>query len=328
MSEPPNRAPDPRPAGRRSRIDRYFDDSSAALVADQREITLASRRIADDAPAFVIAEIGSNHQGDIRQAEDLIRAAALAGADAVKFQKRDNRSLYTPEEYEAPYHSEHAFGPTYGEHREALELDRDQYQHLKAFAESFGLVFFATAFDVTSMEFLARLEVPVIKIGSGQATNAEVLTAAAQVGVPLIVSTGGCSVVDIHRSAIILREHGASFALLHCVSIYPCPAERLNLGAISVLRKLYPSIVIGHSDHYDGPRFAELAWSLGARIFEKHFTLDRSAKGSDNAFSLEPAGLTGMVKTLGLLPLAIGDGRKCRLPEEVPALQKMGRRDL
>lgn len=292
-----------------------------------RELSIASRRIADDAPAFVIAEIGHNHQGDITKAEDLIRAAALAGADAVKLQKRNNRTLYTPEEYDAPYHSEHAFGPTYGAHREALELDFEQYSHLKAFAESFGLVFFATAFDAPSVEFLARLQVPVIKIGSGQVTNAAVLTAASQVGVPLIVSTGGCSLADIHRSVTILQEHGATFALLHCVSIYPCPPERLNLRAIEVLRTLYPDIVIGHSDHYDGPRFAELAWALGARIFEKHFTLDRSAKGSDNAFSLEPAGLASMVKTLGLLPLAIGDGRKCRLPEEGPALVKMGRRD-
>lgn len=293
-----------------------------------RELLIAGRRIADDATPFVIAEIGSNHQGDVTKAEDLIRAAAQAGADAVKFQKRDNRTLYTPAEYDAPYNSEHAFGSTYGEHREFLELDFEEFSHLKAFAESFGLVFFATAFDLPSVEFLARLNVPAIKIGSGQVTDAELLTTAAQVGVPLIVSTGGCSLVDVHRAAAILCEHGAVFGLLHCVSIYPCPAERLNLRVIEVLRGLYPQTVIGHSDHYDGPRFAELAWALGARIFEKHFTLDRSAKGSDNAFSLEPAGMASLVKTLTLLPLAIGDGRKSRLPEEAPALVKMGRRDV
>ena len=293
-----------------------------------RALTIEGRTISQDSAVWVVAEIGTNHQGDIDQAEQLIAAAYHAGADAVKFQKRDNRTLYSQAEYDAPYLSENAFGLTYGAHRDFLEFDYEEYQHLKAYAESFGLVFFATAFDVPSVEFLARLEVSAIKIGSGQATSASVLREAAQVGVPLIVSTGGCSMADIHRTVDILREHGAEFALLHCVSLYPCPASELNLRAIEVMAALYPDVVVGHSDHYDGTRFAEAAYMLGARIFEKHFTLSHSLKGTDHAFSLEPAGMAALVKTLRELPLALGDGLKRRLDEEVPALKKMGRKGI
>lgn len=293
-----------------------------------RALTIDGRTIGDSAPPWICAELGTNHQGDIGHAEQLIEAAYHAGADAVKFQKRDNRTLYSQAEYDAPYPSENAFAPTYGAHREFLEFDFDEYQHLKAYAESFGLVFFATAFDEPSVEFLARLGVPAIKIGSGQATNGNVLRAAAQVGVPLIVSTGGCSFIDVKRTVSTLREHGAEFALLHCVSIYPCPAGALNLRAIETMATLYPDVVVGHSDHYDGTRFAEAAYMLGARLFEKHFTLSHSLKGTDHAFSLEPAGMAGLVKTLHELPLALGDGLKRRLAEEGPALQKMGRRGI
>lgn len=298
--------------------------------AESRDLVIESRLISDNCP-FVVAEIGNNHQGDIEIAEQLIAAAAGAGADAVKFQKRDNRTLYSAAEYDAPYpdpDDAYAFGPTYGLHRDALEFDFSQFQHLKAVAESFGLVFFATAFDSPSVDFLARLGMPAIKIGSGQVTSAATLRAAAETGLPLLVSTGGCSLADVQRSTAILDEYQARYAILHCVSLYPCPAARLNLRAIEELRQAYPNTVIGDSNHYDGVRFAETAYHFGARIFEKHFTLSHSMKGRDHPFSLEPAGLASLVKTIRELPIALGTGIKARLPEEVPALRKMGRRDV
>ena len=293
-----------------------------------REIVIAGHRIADDTDPFVIAEIGHNHQGDVGKAEDLIRAAAQAGADAVKLQKRDNRTLFTPEEYDAPYHSEHAFGATYGEHREALELDWDAYVHLKAFAEGLGLVFFATAFDVPSVKFLAELGVPSIKIGSGQASDLNVLAAASEVGVPLIISTGGTSIKEVRRVAQGLCDLETDFALLQATSEYPCEPEHLNLAAIATMRADFPDLVIGLSDHHDGIAFGPPAYVLGARIFEKHFTLSRSWKGSDQAFSLEPEGLRRFVRDLKGTRLAMGDGVKRLLEGEIPALRKMGRRDI
>jgi N-acetylneuraminate synthase/sialic acid synthase len=293
------------------------------------EISIAGRRIALDTEPWVIAEIGHNHQGDIGKAESLIRAAHEAGADAVKFQKRDNRSLYTPEEYDAPYNSEHAFGPTYGAHREALELGWDEYRHLKAFAESFGLIFFATAFDVPSVHFLANLGVQAIKIGSGQITNARVLAEAADVGVPLILSTGGCDLWEVERAIDRIRaERPFQDALLQCTSIYPCEASQMNLSVLRTYRELFSDAVLGLSDHYDGIAMGSPAFLLGARIFEKHFTLNRAWKGSDQALSLEPEGLRRYVRDLHATRLALGDGVKRRLEAEIPALRKMGRRDV
>ena len=156
-----------------------------------RELRIDGRRIADDTPCFVIAEIGHNHQGSVERARELVRAAHEAGVDAVKLQKRDNRRLYTRALYDSPYDNENSFGPTYGAHREALELDRDAYVTLRDEARSLGLVFFATAFDEPSADLLAELGAPAFKIASGDLTNTPLLRHVAGFGKPLVVSTAG-----------------------------------------------------------------------------------------------------------------------------------------
>jgi sialic acid synthase len=281
-----------------------------------RELVIDGIRIADDTDCYVIAEIGHNHQGSVETCKRMFDAAKWAGCNAVKLQKRDNKTLYTEEFYNSPYNSENAFGATYGEHREALEFDFRQYELLKAYAESIGLTFFATAFDIPSADFLAALKVPAIKIASGDATNIRLLEHVWKWKTPLIISTGGLNDGDD-----ILRLIGPSTAVLHCTSGYPAKYEELNLRCISMLRD-YPQTVIGWSAHDTGIAMAPVAYALGARIIEKHFTLDRSMKGTDQAMSLEPGAMKKMIENLKLCRLALGDGIKRQYPSEIDSLKK------
>ena len=231
-----------------------------------RELVIDGRRIADDTPCFVIAEIGHNHQGSVERARELIHSAKEAGVDAVKLQKRDNRRLYTSALYDSPYDNENSFGPTYGAHREALELDRDAYVGLRDEARSLGLVFFATAFDEPSADLLAELEVPAFKIASGDLTNTPLLRHVAALGRPLVVSTGGATIEDVDRAVDAITGAGGTLCLLQCTAAYPAAVEDLNLGVIATMRERYPELVIGLSDHQDGIAMAPVAYMLGARV--------------------------------------------------------------
>lgn len=294
-----------------------------------RELHIAGRRIADDTPAFVVAELGTNHGGSVDQARALIAAAAEAGADAVKLQKRDNRTLFTRELYDSPYVSEHAYGATYGEHREALEFGWPEYQELQAYAESLGLVFFATAFDVPSADFLQALGVPCFKIASGDLTNLLLIRHVARLGKPVILSTGGGTFEDVDAAWWAAEETAPvsppDLVLLQCTASYPAVPEELNLRVIETYREEFPGLVIGLSDHQDGISLAPVAYALGARIFEKHFTLSRSWKGSDQAFSLEPEGLRRMVQALRATRAALGDGVKRVYDSEREPIRKMAK---
>lgn len=289
-----------------------------------RELFIGNRRIADDEPPWVCAEIGHNHQGDLQKAKALIKAAAEAGCDAVKLQKRDNASLFTLDTYKAPYNSENAFGPTYGQHREALEFGESEYAELKQYAESLQLVFFATAFDVSSGDFLANLGVDCFKIASADLQNIPLLKHIASFGKPMIISTGGGTFADAQRAynAVVGK---APVAFLQCTAAYPCIPAEMNLRVIQSFRVEFPSCVIGLSNHFDGIADALPAYMLGARIFEKHFTLSRAWKGTDHAWSLEPEGMRRYVRDLRIAEAMLGDGIKKPYPSEIPGLLKMGK---
>src|SRR6266700_6230648 len=166
-----------------------------------RTLTVDGFEIRDDGDAFVIAEIGHNHQGDVEKAKQLIHSAHEWGANAVKLQKRSNRTLYTREFYEQPYDNEFSFGETYGEHREALELGADEYRELQAYARELGITFFATAWDFESADLLAELDVPAFKFASGDLKNTPLQRYVAQFGKPMLLSTGGGTMEDIERAA-------------------------------------------------------------------------------------------------------------------------------
>lgn len=285
----------------------------------------SSFTISDESLPFVIAEVGHNHQGNLEQALKLIRAAATAGASAVKFQKRDNKNLFTPSMYSEPYNSENSFGSSYGLHRDALEFGVEEYKICMAEAERLNILFFATAFDFNSADFLRALDMPVYKIASGDLSNLPLLEYVARFQKPMIISTGGSNFEMIAAAANTIRKIHNNFAILQCTASYPANFNQLNLRVIEKLRTLYPENVIGYSGHDNGIAMSTAAFTLGARIIEKHFTLNRAFKGTDHAFSLEPQGLSKLVRDLRRTSEALGDGEKVVYENERAPIRKMGK---
>jgi sialic acid synthase len=290
-----------------------------------RKLTINGRKINDDEKCYVIAELGSNHQGSVQTALDMVDAAALAGASAVKLQKRDNATLYSQAMLERPYTGEQSFGATYGEHRDALELDWAAFQVCRRLADRRKVALFATAFDESSADLLEKVPVPAYKIASGGLTDTALLTHVAKKGQPVILSTGGGTLADIDKAVATIRACNSQLAILHCTASYPAVFEEQNLRVIGTLRRRYPDLVIGWSCHVHNISTAMAAYALGARIIEVHFTLNRAMKGTDHAFSLEPASLRKMVKDLNSLRLALGDGVKKWYDSEKGPISKMRR---
>lgn len=291
-----------------------------------RELNIDGKLINDESDCYVIAEIGHNHQGDVEKCKELIRAAKTAGADAAKLQKRDNRQLFTNEYYNRLYDNPNSFGKTYGEHREFLEFGEDEYVELKKFCKELGITFFSTAFDIASADFLARLDMPAYKIASGDLKNIPLIKHVASFGKPIVLSTGGGEMADVERVYEALAPITKQFCFLQCTASYPAQPEEMNLNVITTFRERFPETVIGLSDHFSGIAMAPAAYVLGARVMEKHFTLNRAMKGTDHAFSLEPQGLTKLVRDLRRVRLAMGDGVKRTLPVETQPLIKMGKK--
>jgi N-acetylneuraminate synthase/sialic acid synthase len=289
-------------------------------------VTIDGFEIHDGSDCYVIAEIGHNHQGSVDQAKQMFKAAADAGAHAVKLQKRDNRGLYTREAYNRPYDNESSFGATYGEHREALEFGRDEYVELQAYAREIGVVFFSTAFDFASADFLAELDVPAYKIASGDLTNTPLLRHVGKIGKPVIFSTGGGTLDDVQRAYEALSEVNDQIVVLQCTAGYPAAWEELDLRVIATYRECFPQTVVGFSSHDNGIAMPVAAYVLGARVVEKHFTLNRAMKGTDHAFSLEPQGLRKMVRDLQRARVALGDGTKTMYQSEAAPILKMGKK--
>ena len=294
----------------------------------QRERTLAINgfEISDASECYVIAEIGHNHGGSIETCKELFDEAKGCGAHAVKLQKRDNRSLYTREFFNKPYENENSYGATYGEHREALEFGKADYQELKAYAEEIGITFFATAFDVPSADFLAELDMPAFKIASADLINTPLLKHVAGFGKPMILSTGGSTLDDVRRAHEVVSAINSDVAILQCTAGYPATWEELDLRVIETYRDLFPETVIGLSSHDNGITMPVVGYMLGARIVEKHFTLNRALKGTDHRFSLEPQGLRKMVRDLTRTTKALGDGTKTMYPSEVEPVEKMAKK--
>lgn len=288
-------------------------------------LRIGAREITDQTECYVIAEIGHNHQGSVAKAKELFREAKLAGAHAVKLQKRDNRGLYTKAAYDRPYDNENSFGATYGEHREFLEFGLAEYSELQAYAKELGVDFFATAFDAASADFLEALDIPVYKLASGDLKSTPLLKHVARFGKPMIISTGGALIEDVQRAYDTIMPLNPQLAILQCTAGYPAAFEELDLRVISTFRDRFPNAVIGFSSHDNGIVMPVAAYILGARIVEKHFTLNRASKGTDHAFSLEPVGLRKMVRDLERTHKAIGNGVKKLYDSEKAPILKMGK---
>ena len=295
------------------------------MPVNARTMTIDGFEISDASDCYVIAEIGHNHQGSVEQAKAMFDRAKECGAHAVKTQKRDNRSLYTEDFFNKPYDNENSFGPTYGLHREALEFDRAQYEELRDYAKHIGITFFATAFDHPSADFLADLDMPAYKIASADLQNLPLLRHVAEIGKPMIVSSGGATLEDVRRAVDTILPVNDQLGLLQCTAEYPANWDELDLKVIQTYRDMFSGVVVGLSSHDNGIAMPVAAYVLGGRVVEKHFTLDRAMKGTDHRFSLEPQGLRKLVRDLRRTRLALGDGIKKPYSAETDPITKMGK---
>lgn len=286
-------------------------------------IDLDGKIINQQSESYVIAEVGHNHKGDIEICKKIFHAAKECGASAVKLQKRNNKTLYTTKMYNSIYNSQNAYGKSYGLHREALEFNHDQYKELQSYAKEIDITFFATPFDIESVDFLEKLNVPFYKISSSDLKNIKLCKYIAEIGKPMIISTGGCNLIDIKRTYDQIESINRNIILLQCVSSYPAEYEELNLSVIETLKENFPKCIIGFSSHDSGVTSCISAYHLGARVFEKHFTLNRAWKGTDHSFSLEPMGLKRIVRDLKRAKTSLGSPVKSRSINENAPMSKM-----
>ena len=283
-------------------------------------IRVGNRLIGDDQPCFIIAEIGINHNGDIDLGKRLISVALAAGCDAVKFQKRTIDVVYSAEELAKP--RENPFGPTNGDLKYGLEFEQEEYEEIRAFCKSVKMLWFASPWDEASVDFLEQFDVPVHKIASASLTDDNLLRHVRATGKPVILSTGMSTYAEIDHAVEVLGKD--DLVLMHATSTYPAFYPELNLRAIPTMAERY-AVPIGYSGHETGIPTSVCAAVLGACCVERHITLDRSMWGSDHAASLEPNGISRLVRDIRLWEQSKGDGIKRVYEREFPIIKKLRR---
>ncbi|MFC7107822.1 N-acetylneuraminate synthase family protein [Nonomuraea rubra] len=271
--------------------------------------------VGDGEPVYVIGEIGINHNGDLDLARQLIDVAAEAGCQAVKFQKR-TPAICVPEEQKGQIRQTPWGEMTYLEYKERTEFGRDEYTQIAKYCDERGLHWFASPWDVPSVEFLEEMDVLVHKVASASVADHELLRALAATGKPVILSTGMSTLSEIDAAVEILGTD--KLIMMHATSTYPLPPEEANLRTITTLKERY-GVPVGYSGHERGLQISLAAVTLGAVCVERHITLDRTMWGSDHAASLEPSGLEHLVRDIRIIEQALGDGVKRVFPgEEAP----------
>jgi len=268
----------------------------------------------------IFAEIGINHNGDIKIAKQLIDMAKSAGCDAVKFQKRTIDIVYTPEVLDTPRQS--PWGTTTREQKEGLEFSKQQYDEINTYCKQQDITWFASAWDIPAQEFLRTYNLPYNKIASAMATNLKFVECVASEKKLTFLSVGMCSYDDVDKAVEILSRSDCPFILMHTVSTYPSPEEDLNLRVIFELQNRY-GVPVGYSGHESSVSPSVMAAVLGAVAIERHITLDRAMYGSDQAASLERVGLESMVNQIRKIPAVLGDGIKIITPGEASVASKL-----
>ena len=277
---------------------------------------------------YVIAEIGINHQGNLNIAKRLIDIAAVAGCDAVKFQKR-NPDVAVPEAQKNKPRRWQGKDMTYLEYKYKVEFGKEQYDEIDRYCKQQGIQWSASPWDLDSIEFLSQYDIPFIKLPSAMLTNSELLDECVMRFPKVIFSTGMSTEEEIDEAVRVLRDakvaygKSDSIGLLHCNSTYPAPIEELNLSAIKTLAEKYPDFEIGYSGHEFRLGTSVAAVYLGASIIERHITLDRTMEGSDHMASLEPQGLLKLVSGIRELESAYGDGVIRVTESEKPVREKL-----
>jgi N-acetylneuraminate synthase len=287
------------------------------------EVKIHNIPVGDDHPCFIVAEIGINHNGDIALAKRLIDVAEAAGCNAVKFQKRTVDVVYSPEELAKPRES--PFGATNGDLKHGLEFGAEEYEEIDRYCREQEILWFASCWDEQSVDFIDRFSVPCYKIASASLTDDELIRyARTKAGKrPILLSTGMSTYDQIDRAVTILGRE--NLVILHSCSVYPAYYEELNLRVIPKLRERY-GVPIGYSGHETGLASSVAAVALGACVIERHVTLDRAMWGTDHAASLEPSGITRLVRDIRLIEKSMGDGVKRVVEREMPIIRKLRRK--
>ena len=289
-----------------------------------RTVNIGGRIVGDGEPAYIVAEIGINHNGDVRTAKKLIDAAALAGCDAVKFQKR-TPELCVPAAMRAVPRETPWGLITYMEYRERMEFGVDAFGEIDRYCREKGITWFVSCFDGPSVQFMEQFDIPCIKVPSCSLTDDALLTAARRSGRPMVISTGMSTWEQIEHAVSVIEREGRGLEqviMLHCTSTYPCQPQELNLRAIDTLRRAF-DCPIGYSGHEVGLQSTVVAASMGACFIERHITLDRAMWGSDQAASVEPGGFSRLVRDIRVVEQAMGDGVKRVYDSEIPVMKRL-----
>lgn len=287
-----------------------------------RETKIGDRLVGDGYPAFLIAEIGINHNGDIGIAKQMIDAAVHAGVDAVKFQKRTPEISTPPEQQKQMRETPWGY-ITYLEYRYKVEFGEEQYCEVDRYCKEWGIKWMASVWDEPSVDFMEKFDTPAYKIPSASLTDYGLIRRARETGKPLILSSGMSTMEQIRNGVEIAGEQ--NLVLMHCTSTYPCEPEELNLKMIQTLRNEFPYLPIGYSGHEVGLVPSTIAVALGACMVERHLTLDRAMWGSDQAASVEPGGFERLVKYLRVTEAALGDGVKKVYASEQASMLRLRR---
>ena len=284
-----------------------------------KTIKIGGKEIGSGRPVFIVAEIGLNHNGDIDIAKKLIDVAVLSGCDAVKFQKR-TPELCVPEEYKNVKRETPWGVMTYLEYRKRVEFDSKEYNQVDAYCREKGIIWFASPWDLPSIEFLKDYALPVYKVPSALLTHKEYLLKLKNIGSPIMLSSGMSDVELVKKAVSFIGED--NIILMHATSTYPAKTEEINLRVLQTYMKMF-SCPIGYSGHEVGLQITLAAVAIGANAIERHITLDRSMWGSDQAASVEPIGLMKLVRDIRIIENALGDGVKRILPSEEEVMKRL-----
>jgi len=269
---------------------------------------------------FFIAEIGINHNGDMKICKELIDLAVSAGCDAVKFQKRDIETVYSKKLLDS--HRESPWGKTQRDQKMGLEFNKEQYQEIDNYCKKNNINWFASAWDLKSQKFLREFDCKFNKIASAMLVNQELLKMVSEEKKHTFISTGLSTLNDIEKAVNIFRDNNCPFELMHCVSTYPMKEADANLRTIFTLKEKFKCDV-GYSGHETGLTISYAAAALGISSLERHITLNRAMYGSDQAASLAPPGLKKIVPEIRKIEKALGDGIKRILEDEIPIAKKL-----
>lgn len=285
------------------------------------KVSVGKKAIGAGEPVYIIAEIGINHNGDIEIAKQLMDVAVETGCDAVKFQKR-TPEICVPEEQKSIPRETPWGSMTYFEYKKRIEFEQNEFEQIDAYAKKIGIDWFASPWDVPSVNFLEAFNVPCQKIASACLTDSELLTAINKTKTTTILSTGMSSMQEIDKAVSLLND--VPLAIAQATSTYPAEASELNLRAIQTFAEKY-KVPVGYSGHERGLQVTIAAVALGATFIERHITLDRSMWGTDHSASLEPEGLKKLVRDIRVVELALGDGKKKVYESEIPIRAKLRR---